>query len=304
MMKLAVVFALGWFLYLSVVNRPSPPAPELRSAARALKSNNVALARGQFDRFLNARPDNAAAYVEVCLLCQEARRFDLMTEYAQRGLHALSGGDSADRAQLYAQLAVALSQSGKVQPAQAAARQAKDLDPENPEILNLAGYVLADTSTNLDDLKNAETMIVQALKTLTSRVGAEDPMDILAVVEDSYGWVLYKQGQYYKQSGPPERATEYYARAVTALVQATADLQEPTDPQVAKTIYYHLGAAYRQTGQLDAARDALAVALHYDPQDAEALAEQRLLAPTAPALHPTSAFTPLQAPPASTQIKL
>lgn len=301
MMKLAVVFAMSWFLYASFNNRPPAPSPELQRAVAALKKGDEAGARTEFDRFLAAHPDNAAATIQVSILCHEAHRIDLMTDYLQQGMKKRTNADGVERAQLLAQLALALSESGKPQQARAAAREAQTLAPDDPEILNQAGYVLADTSTDSTDLNDASKMISRALTILAGRSGIEDPTGFLAVVEDSYGWVLYKQGL----CGPPAVAQTAYAHAVTALLQAITDLPADAPPEAAKTVYYHLGAAYHRIGQIEAARDALAVALHYDPHYPEALEEQRQLALPSPASPSQAhAFTPLPAPAGPSQTKL
>ena len=103
----------------------------------------------------------------------------------------------------------------------------------------------------------------------------------LAQVEDSYGWALYKRGQY---------KPEDYAHAADALYQAIDDVPAKTPGDMQKMLYYHLGAACRAAGRMEEARHALQVALFYDPKFAEALREFSALPPAplraAPAVLP------------------
>ena len=86
--------------------------------------------------------------------------------------------------------------------------------------------------------------------------------ELSALVEDSYGWTLYKLGR--------------YDEAVSALDQAIADFPEKdtADPksvgEALGTMYFHVGAAYRRQRHLDSARNALRAALRYAPENKEA----------------------------------
>jgi len=71
------------------------------------------------------------------------------------------------------------------------------------------------------------------------------------LIEDSFGWLLYKKGD--------------YAGAIVALNRAIQDMGSGEQGVTAKEYYYHLGAAYRKAGQIDDARRTLDIALQYDP---------------------------------------
>jgi tetratricopeptide (TPR) repeat protein len=103
------------------------------------------------------------------------------------------------------------------EPAEQYFRQALQIDPNNPMVLNYLGYMLADKGTRLPE----------ALKMIRKAVEIE-PMN--GAYLDSLGWAYYKLGQ--------------YEQAETNLRQAVERTQ--TDP----TVHDHLGDLYEKTGRI------------------------------------------------------
>ncbi|HEV2645386.1 MAG TPA: tetratricopeptide repeat protein [Acidobacteriaceae bacterium] len=101
--------------------------------------------------------------------------------------------------------------------AEAQFREALKIDPQNAEILNYLGYMLADEGQKLPE---ALTMIAKAVEL--------DPQN--GAFLDSLGWAYYKSGQ--------------YAQAEENLRKANERMS--TDP----TVHDHLGELYEKTGKL------------------------------------------------------
>ena len=104
-----------------------------------------------------------------------------------------------------------------VEPAEQYFRQALSLDPENAQVLNYLGYMLADKGTRLPE----------ALKLVRKAVELE-PMN--GAYLDSLGWAYFKLGQF-------ELAEENLRQAVE---------RDQTDP----TVHDHLGDLYEKTGRI------------------------------------------------------
>ncbi|MBI5805054.1 redoxin domain-containing protein [candidate division TA06 bacterium] len=133
------------------------------------------------------------------------------------------------------------------------------LDPKDHNLLNNLAYELARNKTDLD---SAETYSKRSID-LAKEEFKTKPWDItqerwdrtksqtIGNYLDTYGWVYYQQGNYFK--------------ALEQLQEAFKYISEPT-------IEYHLGLAYYQTRQLDSAITHLADALAgqvEDPQKAK-----------------------------------
>ena len=104
-----------------------------------------------------------------------------------------------------------------LEPAEQYFKQALDLDPNNAQVLNYLGYMLADKGTRLPE----------AIKMIRKAVELE-PMN--GAYLDSLGWAYFKLGQY-------ELAEENLRQAVE---------RDQTDP----TVHDHLGDLYEKTGRI------------------------------------------------------
>src|SRR5579872_249667 len=320
-----VVGACIWFAIQSFGGGSGAADPftaqKMAAYASALAAPDPAKARALFDAEIRKDPADPGVYGAISGACAKAEKYDLAVEYMERGLAACKNAPAGTRAEMYSFLSGYYTYVEKTKPqtrAIAAARSAVDLDPNSPITLNAYGYVLADNGVQLPE---AERDIVQALELIRARNNSAQNRFLSLFggavayeandVEDSYGWVLYKEGR--------------YPAAIGALEQAISDTptEDLADPKKADPVrrmtagveYYHIGAAERAAGQTDRARRALETALSYYPASAEAKAELDALnraaahhpaAPpagpvpgvSAPASHPRSA--PAAAPPAKT----
>ncbi len=242
----------------------------------------MALARAQFDAALKAHPDNPDFYLRIATICKRHKQLDLGIEYIRQGLDACKDQSKADRAQLHSTLAMLLDEAQPAQPQEAIqeADKALELAPDDPAMLNLAGYLRADHDQELD---RAQGYLTRALRLAAPKADTPSGALLLSMIEDSYGWVLYKQKNY----GP----------AVDALQQAIEDLPENSlEGDDLKVFYYHLGAASRKAGLLEEARRAISIALSYDSSYAPAKAEQAQLAAASAAVPPAVGRKPATSP--------
>ncbi|MEG3661810.1 tetratricopeptide repeat protein [Celeribacter halophilus] len=116
-------------------------------------------------------------------------------------------------------------------------RQALELEPDQPQVLNYLGYSFLELKTNLDE---AMEMIRKAAEMR--------PQD--GYITDSLAWGLYRLGRYEEAVEPMERAAELM----------------PVDP----IINDHLGDVYWAVGRVREARFQWKRALSFDPEEDEA----------------------------------
>lgn len=138
-------------------------------------------------------------------------------------------------------LATAYEELDNGEMAEAELRKTLEFDPNDPNVLNFLGYLLADEDR---DLKEAEKMIKKAL--------SYDPDNGFYL--DSLGWVYFRQGK-------GEEAVDYIRRAIRAMSSDDAILRD------------HLGDAYLMVGDVDRALDEWERARRLDP-DLEGVQEK------------------------------
>lgn len=269
------VFSL-WFLRMHLLRLHY--ADILQKGSAALAKKDTPGARVLFDTFIRSNPADPRAYIVINGACLESDNPTLALEYAQRGLETCKNAPNSERAELYLALAQSQALTAPAHPQTAAiasARTALSLDPKNLITQNALGFMLADNDQNLEE---AENLLRQTLQSLPSE--GNDPLAtaLRPDIEDSFGWLLYKKGD--------------YPGAVGALNRAAQDMPTAEPGFIAKYFYYHLGAAYRKAGQTDEARRALDVALHYDPAFPEAKAEEALLPPQSTTAAPSPPSAP------------
>ncbi|HZT43577.1 MAG TPA: tetratricopeptide repeat protein [Chthonomonadaceae bacterium] len=260
LLPILIFSALGWIAVTTYLRYAHALPQELDEAKSALHARNVAKATALFDAAIRKQPHDPAVYVDLGQICSEEpwdskeHRGQVMADYAERGLRDCPHASDPDIAALDTMLALGDADAEPAHPqtqAIQAAQEALRHDPDNPVTLNLAGYLLAD---NDQDLDLAKKDIAKALQDLRQ----SDEGHMLSAVEDSYGWVLYKQGD--------------YKTAIEVLQQAINDTPEETTDEERAVYYYHLGSAYVKAGDPQEARQALELALRYDPNDPDARA--------------------------------
>lgn len=274
------ILLLGLFLKLFALPFLASQDPSLHRAELSIRAGKIDQARAQLDRYLREKPNSPERYTQALQICMAANRFDLVKEYATRGIQACKDSPPTERAVLYSQLAnadVEMQEPAPQSQAIEAARRAYELAPDDPLNQNMLGYLLADNRTDPQDLNEAETLICRAMTSVKSPVTDMDKFD-LAMFSDSYAWVQFKKGR--------------YAQAVNVLTQTIDDMPPRLagNAETMKIIYYHLGAAYSHNGQPEQARHALQASLRYDPNYAPARQEIATLIPdstpsTLPATH-------------------
>ena len=262
----AVVGGCVWMVLHSILSGSGLSgflaAQQLAPYVAALSTGDVAKARAAFDREVKGNPANPDTYLLIAQACARQQKYDLAVEYLNRGVAACKNSPAAERSLLYSTLAMCYGHVETSKPhklAIEAARSALELDPENPVLLNGYGYILAD---NDEQIGEAELKIAHALDLLKKQ---QDSSDLTAMVEDSYGWVLYKQHKYEAAASALNQAIDDFPREG---VGTAADRKESLG-----MLYYHLGAAYRAQKNLDRARTALQTAVQFAPDLKEATAE-------------------------------
>lgn len=127
--------------------------------------------------------------------------------------------------------------SGNFTEFEADLRQALQLEPDQPQVLNYLGYSFIDRGENLDE----------ALKMIQTAVAKQPDAGYII---DSLAWAYFRLGQYEKAVEPMERAS----------------LLEPVDPIVTD----HLGDVYWAVGRQREARFQWHRALSFDPEEKDA----------------------------------
>ncbi|HLK55564.1 MAG TPA: tetratricopeptide repeat protein [Chthonomonadaceae bacterium] len=283
LIRLALLFGLillSWWLVRPNIGLPR----ELETAQTALQAGNVVQAQAQFEKALAAHPDDLRTYEQIIDLCEINKQWRLMITYTQSALCVFKDESNTNRAKLNILLSTAYQEAEPQRPqtnALYAAESAWQLDPYDADVQNAYGYILVDNGQKLED---ASKLIQQALKTTRTSLDP-DMKNLFPAVEDSYGWVLYKQ--------------ERFKEAADTLLKALYDYPEGTSGEALKVSYYHLGATYRQLQEFEEARQALRSALFYDADYADAKAEMAQLPPStspAPAAATPAAAASITAP--------
>ena len=268
-------------------NQQPAKTPELMAAGNALSANNVEQARRQFEKALGKAEDPATMYRNIMEECGQWGRWDMAVQYGERAIQVCRYVPDSVRAELYEVLAGCYAEGHEPPPQPRAieyARRALELAPEDAKALNTLGYFLAENVRTEPEANIALGYVNYALNLLRNQFGAS--AELLAQVEDSYGWALYKRGKFH---------SEDYAHAADALRQAVSNIPSGFAGSAQKVLYYHLGVACHAAGQIEDARHALQIALVYDPQYADAQRELNSL-PSAPPAAPSNTLALPAAP--------
>jgi tetratricopeptide (TPR) repeat protein len=149
----------------------------------------------------------------------QAKRYDEAASLINR---LIRGAETDERkAELLRVLSLALQRQGQIDLAEQRLREAHQLQPTDVGINNDLGYILADSGRHLEE---ARTLIRAAV--------AEEPLQ--GAYLDSYGWALYKLGEF-------AEARQWLARATKS--------ENGEDP----VLFEHLGDTQWRTGEKDAA---------------------------------------------------
>lgn len=263
-----IFFIVAWRAFGQLLHANTQP-PEVETARRDLLHNDTVGAHAVLNTMIARDPHNAVYYMAAAELCADTSHWDLAEQFARSGLAACRQASDDDRAGLYQELSAALVHTQPARPQMAAVAAAEQAlrcsNSHDPMLLNLVGYLMADNDLQLPV---AESYLAAALRQTKDRDdGSVDSRSNLAMVEDSYGWLLFREHD--------------YDQAVDELTQATSDLSdlqsEHITPDVRRDIYYHLACADSCAGRPDDTRLALQIVLQYDPSYEPAQRDLRAL---------------------------
>ncbi len=175
------------------------------------------------------------------------RRQKLFEEAAQSYDKALAAYDAVEPAQwsLFFMRGIVHERLKQWDKAEADLRNALELNPDQPQVLNYLGYSLVELNRNLDE----------ALRLIEKAV-ASRPDD--GYITDSLGWALFRLGRY-------DEAVKHMERAAELL---------PVDP----IINDHLGDTLWAVGRIREARFQWSRALSFNPEEEDAARIRRKLA--------------------------
>jgi tetratricopeptide (TPR) repeat protein len=161
-------------------------------------------------------------YIDMAEVQERGHKYAEAEQLAEKAEQIATEPSGKQSAQFM--LGVAYERQKKFDLAEQQFRKVLGQDPDNAQVLNYYGYMLANRGLRLDE---ATTMIQKALKS--------DPMN--GAYMDSLGWAYFKQNKYAEAEGYLRQATE----------------RDRDDP----TILSHLADVYLKTGQDDRAAPLL-----------------------------------------------
>ncbi len=186
-------------------------------------------------RIVNSDSEDVDAAIALGNLYRSHDRFAEAGDAYTKGINALSDVAPADWRVFYFR-GIAYERTKRWQEAEADFKQALELNPNQPQVLNYLGYSWVDMGLNLEE----------ALNMIRTAVDLR-PND--GYIIDSLGWAYYRLGRY-------DEAVEELERAVEL---------RPEDP----VINDHLGDAYWQVGRKREASFQWAHARDLGPEEQE-----------------------------------
>lgn len=214
---------------------PSFHAAELGRADSLRRSGKVEAAIEVMEQLTRTHGDLPVVYVTLGDTLRQQERYE---EAAAAYDKALSLYDEPEPAHWFLHYARAISneRTGDWTEAEDGFRQALELNPDQPQVLNYLGYSLVERQEQLDEALN-----------MIERAVAERPES--GYIVDSLGWVLYRLGRY-------EESVEHMERAVELM---------PVDPVVND----HLGDVLWAVGREMEARFQWRRALSFITEDSD-----------------------------------
>jgi tetratricopeptide (TPR) repeat protein len=252
-LRLRPDFPIGKILLgevLAAQNRTEPAAEVYRGVPAESPYHYIAQLRlaegldalGRSDRAVEILEAQAAAFPErfeplyqLGNLYRSDERFDEAEDAYARALARIPEPQTRHWTVLYFR-GIALERTDRWEQAERHFKQALELQPEQPYVMNYLAYSWVEQKQNL---AQAQEMLRRAVE-----LRPED-----GYIVDSLGWVYYRLGKY-------EKAVEKLERAVEL---------RPADP----TINDHLGDAYWKVGRRQEARFQWERALALDPDSEE-----------------------------------
>ena len=213
---------------------PAYHAAEVARAEVLLSSGREEAALEVLRGLTRSRPDDAGVWTAFADTQRRLENFPQAADAYGRAIEL--GGEEAEAGDwfLFYARGIAHERMGRFDLAEPDFRQALELNPDHPAVLNYLGYSLVEERVKLDE---ALDMIERAV--------AARPDD--GYITDSLGWVFYRLGRFEDAVEPMERAVEL----------------EPLDP----LINDHLGDVYWQVEREREARFQWRRALSLEPTE-------------------------------------
>ncbi len=182
-----------------------------------LAVENIEAAEATFSDIVTREPGAVRAWVQLVSLSSREDNFEAMAETIEQGLQAVPEAESL----LWAKASM-LERQNKIDEAIALYEQIYTT--------NSSSIVAANNLASLLSAKREDAASLERASLIARRLrGLEIPQ-----FQDTYGWILVRQGEVEEAIGYLESAAQ----------------QLPNDP----TVQYHLGVAYAQLGEPDKAR--------------------------------------------------
>ncbi len=210
---------------IEVLKKIAPSSPLKRDAEIQIGLDynaleNLEQSRKHLEAIIDNDPSDLEAIIALGNVLRSHNLFEEADEVYTRGVDTIETPEQKHWT-LYYFRGISKERSKKWPEAEKDLRQALELAPDQPLVLNYLGYSMVDQGQNLDEALN---MIQKAV--------ALNPKD--GYIVDSLGWVYYKLGRYREAARELEKAVEL----------------KPDDP----VINDHLGDAYWRIGRRIEAR--------------------------------------------------
>ncbi len=227
-------------LAIKVYERIPANSPLHRNAVIQMAANLDALDRAdEAEKHLNAiikeHPDDQEAIMALGNVLRGHKKFAECADVYSKGMATLGTPEKSNWTLFYFR-GICYERSKQWAKAEADLKQALELFPDQPHVLNYLGYSWIDQGINLDE---GMDMIKRAVQ--------QRPDD--GYIVDSLGWAYYRLGNYEEAAKNLERAIEL----------------KPEDP----TINDHLGDAYWRVGRVLEAKFQWAHARDLKPEPEE-----------------------------------
>lgn len=187
-------------------------------------------------RLQAAHPDSLLAATALAQALHREERWAEAAEAYGRAIAILDGRIERRHWPLFYRRGIAYERAGRWELAEADFRQALELEPDQPDVLNYLGYSLVEMGMKLEE---AEAMIRRAVELAPDN----------GFITDSLAWVLYRLGRFEEAVAPMERAVAL----------------EPNDP----ILNDHLGDILWMVGRRMEARFQWKRALSLGPEEKE-----------------------------------
>ncbi|WP_273524911.1 tetratricopeptide repeat protein [Rhodosalinus sediminis] len=218
-------------------DHPSHQAAEIGRAQALRQAGKPDAAIEVLEQLTGRYGDYPAVHSALGDMLRALERYDAAAEAYDRAIALYDGAPSDAAWFLYYARGIAHERLDEWPAAEADFRQALELNPDQPQVLNYLGYSLVEKQEKLEE----------ALEMIERAVEARPDSGYIV---DSLGWALYRLGRYEEAVGHMERAAELL----------------PVDPIVND----HLGDVYWAVGRRTEARFQWNRALSFDPEPEEA----------------------------------